>query len=139
MKLLYSYYIPETGESTVTLANRYGTYTGTARVHPEDKNNASEYAGGRLAESRAWVKSLQDRRRRLRIKLDATMSLYKDLLNNVDTPIEVQYRFDVFIKKYRKDIKEIDEMIKTIKATNEDYFKVRDEILRRAKENKENQ
>lgn len=41
MKLFNSYYIPETGESQVTLVNRYGKYTGMAFVHPDDKETAS--------------------------------------------------------------------------------------------------
>lgn len=41
MKLLYSYFFPATGESTVAIANRDGVYIGSAKLHPDDKNSVS--------------------------------------------------------------------------------------------------
>lgn len=114
----------------VTLANRYGTYVGTSQVHPDDKEFASEYAGGRLAEHRAWIKALQSDRRRIKTQYRATLSLYKDILNNCDCPIEVQHRFDVFLKKYQKDLKEIEEDINAINKCIKEDIKIRDKIIK---------
>ena len=53
MKFLYGYFNQNTGESNVALADRYGTYIGQAKLHPDDKTNASEYMGCGRAQKRA--------------------------------------------------------------------------------------
>ena len=58
MKFLYSYFFPDTGESVAALKNKDGLYIGSAKLHPDDKNTASQFAGCRLAEYRAWIKYL---------------------------------------------------------------------------------
>lgn len=99
--------------------------------------DASERAGLRLAEHRAWINALKSDRRRFKLQQRTILSLYKDILNNVDTPIEIQHRFDVFLSKYKKDIEDIDTNIKIIEKAIQEEIKLRDKILNRSKENKE--
>ena len=79
MKFLRGRFNKETGVSIVTLSDRYGRYTGVAILHPDDKNNASEYTGCSIAEQRAWIQALQNRRRRTKIKLNTIKNLIKDI------------------------------------------------------------
>ena len=36
-KIIYSDYNPETGKSVVTIRNKFGTFTGYAFLHPDEK------------------------------------------------------------------------------------------------------
>ena len=49
MKYLYGYFNSEKGKSIVALADKYGSYIGEAKVHPDDKDYASEFMGCSLA------------------------------------------------------------------------------------------
>ena len=64
-KLSNSAFDPETGISTVTVKTKRGTYTGIAKVHPEDKEIQSAYTGLRIAEMKAMRKAYKntDRKR----------------------------------------------------------------------------
>lgn len=59
MHLISSYFNPETGVSTVGIRHKKRTYYGTARLHPEDADKASKYAGCRFAKLRAEIKALK--------------------------------------------------------------------------------
>lgn len=138
MKLINSYYIPETGESQVTLANRYGQYTGMAFVHPEDKNTASQFTGCRFAERRAYIKSFEDKIRRYKIQRKALESFEKDLNNVLESvPPEVTHRIKVHLNRYNEDIDNAETLIKIFKYQEKEDIKLRDEILQRAKEKQE--
>ena len=49
MKFIKGEYSPETKISTVILQDKHGTYTGTAKLHPNDKKYASEFTGCSIA------------------------------------------------------------------------------------------
>ena len=61
MILKDSVYIEETGQSFCTVEYKKKTYTGTANLHPEDKEAGlgSKYTGCRYAEMRAEIKALK--------------------------------------------------------------------------------
>ena len=55
MKFLYSHFNEETGKSIAVLSDKYGKYSGQAKLHPDDKDNASKFAGCRIAYKRALI------------------------------------------------------------------------------------
>lgn len=57
MKFIKSNY--ENGHSLVVIKHLKHRFYGTADVHPDDKKNASEFAGCILAEMRAQIKALK--------------------------------------------------------------------------------
>jgi hypothetical protein len=54
--LISSDYNAETGESVVTIHTEEGNFTGKARLHPADADNASRFFGCQIAEQRAAIK-----------------------------------------------------------------------------------
>lgn len=77
-KIIYSSYDEESGLSIVRIQNRYGTYTGYARLNKEeDKENASSFFGCRIAEGRAKVAFVKDRIKTLKAEIKI-LTQYKD-------------------------------------------------------------
>lgn len=132
MKLTYSFFNPKTGESVVTLTNRYGSYTGKAKLHPDDINNISKFTGCRLAERRAYIKYLQSERRRYKNSLKTIQNTFKDLQINCPDSIDekIEKRINILIHYHTKNINEIDEAIDHIKNLIKEEIKVREKILK---------
>ncbi len=124
----------------ITLADKYGRYTGFSFVHPDDADFASEFAGGRLAEYRARIKALKAELRRNKTMLSAINILNKDIKNNVSEPIDpvIQKRINIQIRNYHNEIKRIEESIKEFSNTIKWSIKIRNEIIARSKEDKKN-
>ena len=59
MHLISSYFNEETGKSIVVIKHKKKIYEGTAKLHPEDVDKASKYAGCRFAEIRAEIQALK--------------------------------------------------------------------------------
>lgn len=54
-KLLYTNYDKETGISTVTLRTKWGTFTHSVKVHPDDEEIANKWDGCRFATYLCYV------------------------------------------------------------------------------------
>lgn len=97
MKFIDSYYNVETGFSEVWIQHLGVKFRGTATIHPEDKENASSYAGCEYAEIRATIKALKYERKILKAKADASIDFlhacecYKDFIKDSKTA-KVMYR-----------------------------------------------
>ena len=127
MKLVHSDFDKITGKTSVTVADRYGKYTGIAKLHPEDKNNY--IVGGTIAETRAMIKACKSRLSREKIRLQTLISFKNEfslspediiLLNkkiklyqkNIEGfKVSIEYR-ETFLKHYLKERTEISETIK---------------------------
>jgi hypothetical protein len=57
MRFIKSEY--DNGHSLVIMEHLHGLFEGFARLHPDDANHASEYAGCAYAETRATIKALK--------------------------------------------------------------------------------
>lgn len=79
IKTIMSDYNQDTGLSKVTIATDLGQFTGYAKLHPEDKEIASNYAGCRYAEMRATIKYMKAKRRITEYKLEPLNRIYNDL------------------------------------------------------------
>lgn len=59
LKTIDSAFDENTGISKTTILTDIGKFTGSAKLHPDDKEYASRYAGCRYAEIRATIKYLK--------------------------------------------------------------------------------
>ena len=66
MKFFHSHYNKEEGISSVIMKHLGADFIGNAHVHPDDKEKASEYMGGAIAETRAVIKALKYERKLLK-------------------------------------------------------------------------
>ena len=74
---------PDTGISTVTLKSKRGLFTGTAKVHPEDKEVQSKFFGLNTAEKKALQKLYKEELKREKIILETIKRVQKDLQENL--------------------------------------------------------
>ena len=78
-KLIYSNFDPETGISTVTIQNKYGHFTGTAKLDEEDKKHPSKFQGCEYAESKAIIEYLNKRIALLKTENKGLMNCYSEM------------------------------------------------------------
>lgn len=133
MKFLYGYFDQKTGESVVGLADKYGTYTGQAKLHPEDKKYASKYTGCNIAQARAKIKALKSRRYRNKIKINTIKDIAQDIELNTDNNSKVNKRLNIKLKNYNKEIKDIDKEIEEIKEHIRQRLEIRNKIIKKTK------
>ena len=137
MKFLYGYFNEISGESIVGLADKYGTYIGEAKVHPDDKKNASKFTGCSIAENRALIKLLKKRLQREKIRLKTIENLYKDVSINCSDLIKenpkLEKRFKIQIKNSNNTIKDIQKFIYDLNFEIFNRIKIREEILDKKK------
>ena len=74
----------EDGLSTVEITNRYGTFVGHAKLHPEDVAFESNFAGCRFAEMKAGIKIFQAKIKDVRVKIKTLEDFEKVLINCKD-------------------------------------------------------
>lgn len=74
---------PDTGISTVTLKSKRGLFTGTARVHPEDKEAQSKFFGLNTAEKKALRELYKEELKREKIIIETIKRVQKDLQENL--------------------------------------------------------
>lgn len=79
MKFISSSYNPETGISTVTMQHMGKKFVGTAKLHPDEKDKGSEYAGCYYAEIRATILALKYERKIAQIEADICRNFVKSL------------------------------------------------------------
>lgn len=68
--LIYSNYDAEIGVSTVTIGTKYGVFTSSVKIHPQDKDVASELLGCEFAEMKCQIKAAQKRAEIFEAKAD---------------------------------------------------------------------
>ena len=64
--ILYAEYDEGTGVSTVTKQTKYGTFTRSVRVHPQDEDIANQYDGCYFAELKCDIAAYQERAKFMR-------------------------------------------------------------------------
>lgn len=74
---------PDTGISTVILKSKRGLFTGTAKVHSEDKEVQSKFFGLNTAEKKALQKLYKEELKREKIILETIKRVQKDLQENL--------------------------------------------------------
>ena len=113
-KLIYAKYDRETGISTATVRNRYGTFTGTSKLREEDRFVESSFLGCQFAETKAIIKSLKEQRKRITIQLEALENLHFDMQN---------------MKEYQPDSFEARRLRRRIYELREEKMRLSDRIV----------
>ena len=132
-KLSNSAFDPVSGKSIVTVKTKRGTYTGVAKIHPDDEEVQSKYTGLRIAEMKAVRKAYKDELKRERIILHVLPSIQKDLIHTLDkysayqafawAQLLIERRFYFITKNHKKRINLIEEKIEAINHALEDNKK----------------
>lgn len=133
--LIYSKYNPETGVSKVWIKNRYGTFMGKSRLHKEDKDYVSSYAGCRFAEMKAIIKTYKRKVQNLKLRLKELIyfqSMLEQTKGYNSESIEArklrkriyllkeeikkeEHNIDVYEENFQKEIKQRDASIKFLR------------------------
>ena len=138
-RLSESNFDPETGISTVTLKSKRGIFTGTAKVHPDDKCVQSKFFGFRTAELKAERKLYKEELKREKIALEAIERMQKDLeehlhdtgsYNDYVMLFTIRKRFYFMRRNHKNNINflksEIEEMNKVLKEDKEYLKKIKE-------------
>lgn len=106
--------------TTVEVTHRGKTYTGVARVHPDDEEHVSEYTGGFIAETRAMIAALKEERKALKEECEAcrkfvrACSSYKNFNKESPTAKAVFRQLNRKIKRVNELTDEINGLYKSI-------------------------
>ena len=139
MKFIDSYYNQKNGYSCVYVQHLKRYFFGTAFLHPDDKENASEYAGCALAELRAQIKALKYERKLAKKKADQAIDFvkacecYKNFDKNSDTAKVIYRQLNRRIKKVNDLTDQINDLLEEVNA----FAKRREIIINAMKRRKE--
>ena len=132
MKIINQEFNPDTNITKVSLADKYGQYTGIAKLHPGDRYN--HIVGGSIAEQRAFIKKLSEDIKRNRIMLKAVKDLLKDIKNNnLDINPKIERRFKIAIRNYSQQIFVLEKNIEELKEQLKTGISLREQIIKNSK------
>lgn len=120
MKFIKSCYDPDTGFSFVIMQHLGKKFVGEARLHPEDNENASRYAGCEYAEIRAAIKALKYERKIAKNKADQALDFYKSCIGYTnfdpesDTAKVIKRQLNQRIKKVNDITDNINELMEEL-------------------------
>ena len=140
IKLVNAEYIPSSGVSYAVIKTKYGMFSGKARLHPDDKEKASNYIGCEYAEARATAKALKAELKEKRLILKEFENFEKRMKGYKNYN---PYSFEM--SKLRKKIyelrAEVEDLKKTINGVENTIKKTdisRQNFLERFNKDKEN-
>lgn len=140
IKLLYSNFDPDTGISIVRIQTPSGTFKGKARLHPEDKNYASQIAGCQYAEIRATIKYLKHIASEKRAAAEALRKLFNKInQTKLATYTTKKWTKEAYLKEYndyQACKKQIQYLQKFLKEDIQDRTKAIALLKERTKKNK---
>lgn len=84
IKLLNSNYDEKTGISNVTILTDYGNFSGTSKLHEEDREISSSFAGCQYAEMKAIIKYMKYRIKLINERIESLENCKKVLTNKKD-------------------------------------------------------
>jgi hypothetical protein len=141
--IVYAKYNPETGLSKVWIKNKYGVFMGKSRLHPEDKEFASEYIGCHFAEMKATINAYKKKKQDLQLRLKELVYFNEILMTTRGADMQStearKLRKRIYILK--KEIEQVEKKIEKLKDDFQYEVKARDEsmrLLRKIKENRKN-
>ena len=139
MKFIESSYNSETGESKVVMQHLGVKFVGTAKVHPDDWENASSYEGCFLAEQRATILALKYERYLAKKKSDEAIDLIKacGCYKNFDKESPTAKAIYRQVNRRIKKVNDLTDEINTILKVIELHTHARATVLRAIKRKKE--
>lgn len=134
-KIVYANSDPLTGESVVTIQNKYGHFTGKVKCSPEDIESFSPYVGERYAETRAAAVYAGFRLAQEKIKRDTICNYIKDFISN-GANLNNSYINHAYVKlnEYEKNIKHWSDVKKLLENSISQQDEERTRILKKVKE-----
>ena len=132
MKFISADYNPNTGISRVKIGNKYGTYEGIAKVHPEEEHK-SHLAGCHIAEIRAYLNFFKTQLPRKKAALKEIEKLKKDITINCYENKDVMKRINLAIRNTTNEIEELKMNIQEAQDALANYLKTREEFLNKTK------
>ncbi len=133
VKIIRADYNKETGISTVTIDSRYGQFTGYARLHPQDADRESVFAGCEYAEIRANIKYMKTRRVESRIKLKTMKEFYvtiSSMTGFIKDGIEAR-KARMLIHEYKKEVQYWTDMIASAEKSLRNKIELRDATVKK--------
>ncbi len=132
MKTVESDYNEDTGISTVKLSTDIGIFEGYAKLHPEDKDIASRFAGCRYAEMRAGIKYMKAKARETKQVLDSLTKIYKNLkqMNSFDKNFKGVKLFEKEIYLLEDEVETFKNNAKTLKERLDKAINTRPDIIK---------
>ena len=125
-KLIDSNYDAETGISSATIQTKQGIFTATSRLHEEDKDSASKFAGCENAEFKAYIKAHHEKIKRVR----EAIKLFEDFYNTLSQGKD--FHEESF------EAKSVRKKIYLLKREKEDLLKVEESMRESFKESLSN-
>ena len=120
MKFIESSYNEHSGISTVIMQHLGEKFKGIARLHPDDKENASNYAGCEYAEIRAKIKALKYERAIAKNKSDMAIDFIKS--------IEGYTKFDKNSDSAKVMYRQLNQRIKRVNDLTDEINSLMDEL-----------
>lgn len=133
-KLIYADYNPTTGVSAVLIRNRYGTFQGYAKCHPEEEA-PSTFAGCRYAEARAHIKSITYQIEMLRHQINELKTFENILksMKNYDASSMENKRLRKRIHELTAERNEKKALAQSMKTALKKTMKAHDEYIKKHK------
>lgn len=130
-------YDEKTGMSYCILHTDIGDFEGSTQLHPEDKKYESRFLGCRIAEHKAYIKYLKEKRKIIIYQIKALDSLSKSIENSAkNKDISVTKNEIFFLKhQYKKEKEQISNILKQDKKIL-DWFEEAKELKTKYKNKK---
>lgn len=131
IKLIYSNFDENTGISTAIIQTNLGQFTGTSKLHEEDRVISSNFAGCRYAEIRAIIKYIKKRIENINYEIKGLQDCKKIIESLKDyNPHSVENRkIRRRIFELEKDKTKLKEQINGLNLKLLDLMNQRDKVL----------
>lgn len=118
-QLIESVFDEKTGKSYITIKYKNKFYTGFAKLHPDDADKASRFAGCRFAEERACIKALKDELKQKRHDCDECRKFVR-AIKNYNAFDSESATAKVILRQLNCRIKEVNKLIDEINQRESD-------------------
>ena len=136
--ILYAEYDEGTGVSVVTKQTKYGTFTRSVRVHPQDEDIANQYDGCYFAELKCDIAAYKERAKFMRERAKGILHAY-NVLSYADIQAGIDGEETWCLVKHQADIAQYiaDQAHETYKILKDSYNALIETTLRQRREMRE--
>ena len=139
INLVYANFDKKTGISTVTINTPLGEFTGRSKMHLQDYQYPSSFAGCKYAEAKARIKYFKAKRRKIKTQLEtmnqfySTISQMKDFNPNDTNARKARW----YIHHYESQLHEIEGILDFAKFNLKYNIQERDKFMEKMQKTKE--
>jgi hypothetical protein len=136
--ILYAEYDEGTGVSVVTKQTKYGTFTRSVRVHPQDEDIANQYDGCYFAELKCDIAAYQEKAKFMRERAKGITHAF-NVLSYADTqrdPYIEDMKEEWYALAHQADIawKQAEDATETYHILKDAYYALIEQTLRQRRE-----